>query len=85
MKIRFTSATYEVVAKGKSKARYAEGIEVGDLVEFSIEKLAKVHYRNGRYATYIDMYVNSKLHTTISQGELGKVVDVLELKEVLHG
>lgn len=81
MSVHFISPTYKVIAKGKSKARYALGIEEGDLIKFLIEELGHIN-RGGRYSTEIKMYVNSNLHTTISQGELPKVLSALKLVEV---
>lgn len=83
MRISFSSVNFKVVSiLRKSKARYALGIKIGDVIYFHIEGLGHVNHRGGRDSTDIQMIVNNQHHTSIAQGELDKVIRIFELKKV---
>lgn len=83
MRISFSSVNFKVVSiLRKSKARYALGVNVGDVIFFRTDGLGAINHRGGRYSTDIEMIVNNNHHASIAQGELAKVISIFELKEV---
>lgn len=62
-----------------SKARYAEGVEVGDQIKFVLEMTKTSGASKGNYSLMSDMYVNRVLKTKISQNEYYKLLEIFEL------
>lgn len=62
-----------------SKARYAEGVEVGDQIKFVLEMIKTSGASRGNYALKSDVYVNGTLKAKISQNEYYKLLDIFEL------
>lgn len=79
--VQFSTPEYKVIEiLKKSKARYANGIKVGDTVKFEMGQLGG---RRGDklYSTDITMFVNEECLTTVTQGEFPKVLQIFELEE----
>lgn len=75
MKIQFHSEDYTVTAiKRKSKARYAKNIQVGDVISFKLP----MQNRMTHYSLEFEMYVNGEYKTSISQGEIFKILGCSE-------
>ena len=69
--IKFESSKYEVLeVKRRSRARYAKGIKVGDIVQFKLDD-------EGSF-----VYVNNEKMSDVSKNEIyGNFLDVFVLKE----
>lgn len=62
-----------------SKARYADGVKVGDKIEFVLEMVKSSGARQGNYSLMSDMYVNGILKAKISQNEYYKLLEIIQL------
>jgi hypothetical protein len=87
MSIRMTSAPLTVtVIRRKSRARYAHGVRVGDLLELSvdIERSARdfTSSKSGSYAFWFTLRVNGNPLAVLSQNEVPKLEEIFELKEI---
>lgn len=65
----------------KSKARYAKGINPGDVIRFELEMVNTSGASNGNYVLYADMYVNGVLLTAVSQNDFHRLTRILDLSE----
>lgn len=87
--INFKSPKYIVTGiNKKSNAKYAKGINVGDILEFCIEELLGRRvgvngHRLGIKSTQVDILVNGEYLYTIDQGILiGRFSNIFELEEI---
>ena len=64
----------------KSKARYAQGITIGDKIEFVLEMAKSSEASSGNYSL---MSVNGVLKTMISQNEYCKLLDIIQLSTIV--
>lgn len=76
---------YKVVAVNKrSRARYALGVKVEDIItlNMTIEHTAKGGSSQGNYALYARMDLNGLEKAWLSQNEIPKLLDIFDLVEV---
>ena len=79
--MKFKSQKYKVASIQPSKARYAKGVSVDDMVQFIIGRLGMTT-STGRRSSAITMLLNEEVHCELNQGDLPYVLGILELKEV---
>lgn len=67
----------------KSKAGYAQGISIGDQLEFVLEMAKSSGASTGNYSLMSKMYVNGVFKTMISQNEYYKLLGIIQLSPIV--